>query len=116
MAFDLKSYENQARLSVALAVLAMVAIAGAAILILPQYKPEFGIAVRAGRRFYLILAALGAAFTLSIIGFAFGFHSAGQKRNKMSGLSWAGFFMNAGAITLALSVFVFFWLVKFVVS
>jgi hypothetical protein len=112
--FNLKAYENQARVSVILALGAVIGSIGAAYLMIRVYSPDYGIPIKMmGTRFILIMAGLGGAFALATIGFFFGFHSAGQKRNSMSRLSWMGFFLNAGAITLALSLLAIFWFMKF---
>ena len=86
MAFNLKRYEDQARLSVILAIVAFVAALGAAAVMIKIYSPDFvGFPVKMNsKRFLAIMGALGMAGLASLIGFLVGFGSAGQKRNTQS--------------------------------
>ena len=110
MAFKIKTYEGQAKLSVILAVIggffALVALGG----ILRNFDPSTGW-VRYGTK-GIFMPALGGclmlALALAAIGFFVGLNSAGQRRNKRSRLSWTGFFLNALVIMFALCAGVFF--------
>ncbi|RMF77113.1 MAG: hypothetical protein D6744_11640 [Planctomycetota bacterium] len=114
MAAKINQYERQARIS-----LIMAAIGGlfALFLIFAVFQnfhlENFEIPYsNKGYRLYAILAAIAVTGLTTATGFFTGFNSAGHKRNKLSHLSWAGFFLNAAIATIALCVFVFFWLAK----
>jgi hypothetical protein len=106
VAFKIKTYEEQAKLSVILAAIggffALVALGG----ILRNFDASTGW-VRYGTK-TIFMPALGGclvlALALAAIGFFVGLNSAGQRRNKRSRLSWTGFFLNALVIVLALCV------------
>lgn len=113
VAFNLKAYESQAKFSVVIGVLAAGALFATTFLILQRFDFEsFTIPMRR-TRFFVILGGIAVALALAFTGFMVGFNSAGQKRNKQSRLSWMGFFLNAAAMALALSAFVFFWMTKY---
>ncbi len=108
-------YERNAKLSVGLAALGGLAALAAMAMVLQNLhtEPSFEVRYAAGsKRFMAILGATAVALLAGTIGFFTGLSSAGHKRNKLSHLSWTGFFSNAGVLTIAMSVFVFFWLAK----
>jgi hypothetical protein len=110
VALKIKTYEEQAKLSVILAVIgslfALAALGG----VLRNFDPSTGW-VRFGTK-SMFMPALGICLLLAVaftaIGFSVGLHSAGQRRNKRSRLSWTGFFLNAAVLMFALCVGVFF--------
>jgi len=110
VAFKIKTYEEQAKLSVILAVIggffALVALGG----VLRNFDPSTGW-VRYGTK-SIFMPALGIclllALALAAAGFFVALHSAGQRRNKRSRLSWTGFFLNAVVLMFALCVGAFF--------
>ncbi len=55
-----------------------------------------------------LLVCIALAGGLSVIGLALGFNSAGQRRNKNSGESWAGFFLGTAVLSLTIILFVTF--------
>lgn len=114
MALNLRKFENQATLSVLLAgASAILAVAGAGLMLRNLKWQQFIIVFRSNSMFQpAVLGALGLALLVGIIGFGIAFNSAGQKRNSKSRLSWIGFFLNAGALTLALIAVVFFMLLR----
>jgi hypothetical protein len=109
-----KTYEDQARLSVILAILSMLAGLAAVGLILRNLDAElFFVNFRKSGLFLPImglglLVALGAGAG----GFFLGLHTAGQSRNKATNLSWLGFFGSAASLTIALSAGVFFFFTR----
>ena len=115
MAANTSQYENQARLSVFLAVVAGLASIAAALLLFRNYKADVGqIVYLAGGKFILIFGgAILVALLAAAAGFLLGFNSAGQKRNTKPQLSWTGFFLNAAMMTLGLSIFVVFFVLRF---
>lgn len=110
-----KSYESQAQLSVILGVIGGACTLVAAGAVFQRFDLQ-SFWVRYSKESILLPAVIGTllfALAASTIGFFVGLHSAGQRRNKRSRLSWTGFFLNAGVITLALSTGVFFWIAKY---
>lgn len=116
MAFNLKTYEGQAKASVILAVISLLCSITAAVGILQRFSFEQFEIILKSKRFAMIMAVIGVAVIAGAIGFFMGLSGAGEKRNKASQLSWMGFFLNAGVITLALSLLAFFYLTKTVIS
>lgn len=106
--------EKQAVLSVVLASAGGLFVIAAAFFVLQHFNfQQFEVRYSPkGLRFPAILACVGLAGLAGTIGFFTGLNSAGHKRNKLSHLSWAGFFANSAVLTLALSVFVLFWFAK----
>lgn len=112
MAFNLRTYEAQAKLSVALAVLggaAAVVIAG---MIIRNFDAAAFYVTYNAKGPWLLIVALGLMVGLgaATAGFFIGLNSAGQKRNKLSALAWQGFFLNALVLVVLLgaAVFVYF--------
>jgi hypothetical protein len=117
VAARLNPYEKQALASAALAGLALLSTLALAVFIFSVYSPEMGVPYKqGGLRFYAIVGAAGLACAAGGIGFMVGLNSAGQKTNKRSQLSWLGFFASAGVLTVALCLFMFFWMLKDPVS
>lgn len=114
MAANANIYESQATWSISLAAVAALAVLGVAVLVLQRFDLEdFSVVMRAGgARFYAILGGIFLAGAASFVGSLLGFSSAGHKRNKKSGMSWAGFFLNAVLVAVTLCLFAFFWLTK----
>lgn len=114
MAFNLKKLENQAVLSVILAIVGGVCAVGGIGIILWKFKwQQFMLPFRAsGMLQPAVLGSLALSIGIGIAGFGVGFNSAGEKRNSKSRLSWIGFFLNAGVLALALIAAVFFMIVR----
>jgi hypothetical protein len=112
VAFKLKTYENQAKLSVWLAGVGGLAALGVLWMILRNLKAgevSFG----AGTLFQPVLGAgLFVGLAAATVGFFVALNSAGQRRNTKSALSWRGFFLNALVIALLLSAGVFFYFTR----
>jgi hypothetical protein len=115
MAMNLKSYEGQAKVSMYLGVLGVLGVLGAIVLLARNFSREnFWIAYRGSSMWLpLLLLAMLVAVGAGVVGFFLSLHSAGQRRNTRSDLSWRAFFLNALVITLALSVGVFFWITRY---
>lgn len=117
MAAKLNVHEKQALASAALAGVGLLSTLALAVFIFSVYHPEVGVPYRTGGlRYIAILGATGLACTAGVIGLLVGLTSAGHKMNKRSQLSWLGFFTSAGVITVALCLFIFFWMMKDPVS
>jgi len=63
-------------------------------------------------RFYGILIATFLALGASTVGFFLSLNAAGRRRNRLSGLAWRMFFVNAALIMITLCVFVLFWFAR----
>lgn len=110
MKLNLRSYETQARLSVALAIAGGLGALGGAFGVLYHFSWDHFLLSYdpRGARLPMIGGALFVALAASVAGFCVGLNSAGQRRNKQSRLSWIGFFMNAAVLALALMIAFFF--------
>lgn len=103
--FSLRRYDTQARMSVAVAIVSLVSLAATCGLIFRHVDfSQFLIIYGNNTRKLLIYS--GGALTLLLAGIAFGFgiNSAGQRRNDKQQLSWLGFFISAGVLTMTLIV------------
>jgi len=105
------SYETQAKISVALAIVGGLSAVVAAACILQRLDLEtFLFTYEAqGRRFLVIMAGLAVGLVTGGIGFLVGLNSAGQRLNKQNRLSWTGFFLSAAVIALTLCVGILLW-------
>lgn len=115
MAFNLRNYENQAKFSIGLAAAGGVFLLGALATIIKvfdwsnfwlPYKPT-------AKRIIIIGIGLLVALAAGVVGFFVALNSAGQKRNKLSRLSWTAFFLNAALLTLSLTTALFCFLTKY---
>ncbi|MBK9127720.1 MAG: hypothetical protein IPM13_07945 [Phycisphaerales bacterium] len=104
------TYEKQARLSVLLAGVAGLGALAALGLVLRNFRADAGMTVYSGKGMWLPVLGLTLLFSFAAAGTGLflGLNGAGQKRNTKSSLSWLGFFLSAGVITLAAIVGVFF--------
>lgn len=106
------TYEMQAKLSVALAIVGGLSALLAAFFILSKFDYQtflFTYNVQ-GKRFLVIVAGLAVGLLTGGIGFLVGLNSAGQRLNKQNRLSWTGFFLSEAVIALTISIGIFlFW-------
>lgn len=114
MAFNLRKYENQAKLSVSLAIFSVVCAIGAIGLLLRNFEPADRFTYYSPRSLWFpaMLGMLFFALATGAIGFLVGLLSAGQRRNQAVGTSWAGFFLSAASITVALCAGLFFYFTR----
>lgn len=110
----LNAQERQAKVSVVMAAVGgLFAIAGTIFVLQALNFEHFEVRYNPnGLRLPIVVISIGLAGLAGTIGLFAGLSSAGHKRNKLSRLSWAGFFSSAVVLTLAMSVFVFFWMAK----
>lgn len=113
-----RSYEQQAKLSVVLAVVGGVCLLAGAFCVFQAFDPQnFWVVYNPrGKRILAIGGALFLAMAAGGVGFLVGLNSAGQRQNTRNGLSWTGFFLNAAVIALTLSCGVFFYLTKYAIE
>lgn len=110
MAFKVKTYEDQAKLSVWLGALGGLAILGVLFLMFRNFDRATFYVTYNPSGFWLPTLGVGllVALVASTIGFFVALNSAGQRRNTRSVLSWQAFFLNAAIITVTLSAAAFF--------
>jgi hypothetical protein len=110
VAFKLKTYENQAKLSVGLALLGGLAIVGVLVLMFRNFdRAAFYVTYNPqGLWLPLVGGGLLVALAAGTVGFFVALNSAGQRRNTRSALAWQGFFLNAVIITVTLAAMAFF--------
>ena len=115
MAVRRNVYEKQAVLSVVLALAGGVCTLAGAVFMLQAFKPEDFQVVYDPRsiRMPAIAGALAVGLAGGAFGFLLGMLSVGQKTNKRERLSWTGFFLGAGVVTLSLCCGVFFILTRY---
>jgi len=108
------TFEQQARLSVILAAVGAVSWLGMVGLLLRNFTPQTFWVTYNPKSLYLPVLGLTLLVSLaaSTAGFFIGLHSAGQRRNTRSGLSWLGFFLSAGMLTLTLCAALFFYFAR----
>lgn len=112
---NLRRFEVQARVGMALSIISAVPMLFAAYLVFTRFKPELGqIVYGSGGKFLpaffgMVVASLLPAF----IGFVLGLNSAGQRRNEASRQSWLGFFLGGAILTLDIILVLAFLLLRF---
>lgn len=112
MARDKKasSYEVQAKAGMALAALGALSALALCVCVFWRFRfDEFTATYMAGGlRFYVILVAALGGLATGAIGFFLSLNAAGRRRNPLSNVAWAAFFVNAGVLLVTLCVFVVF--------
>jgi hypothetical protein len=114
VSFNLKSYEDQAKLSMGLAVLGGVVVLGVIVLLGRNFDRVAFFVNYNPKGIWLPLVGAGILLSLlaGTVGFFIGLNSAGQRRNARSALSWKGFFLNALVIIVTLSTGIFFYFTR----
>jgi pilus assembly protein TadC len=107
-------YETQAKVSLVLAVIGGLSALALVAFVFRRFDwGEFAAIYLAGSlRYYAILGAAAVAFITGVIGFFVALNSAGQKRNSLSNLAWATFFLHSAILLVTLCVFVVFWFAR----
>ena len=118
MALKLKTYEDQAKLSVALGALGVLAAAAMIALLVWKFDHVTFFVTYNSQGPFLPILGLGllGGLAAGVTGFFVGLHSAGQRRNTRSALAWQGFFLNAIVLTLVISAAAFFFFTRNSVS
>lgn len=107
-------HETQARVSLLLAVVGGLSCVALMVLAFRRFEwSDFAVKYLEGSwRYYAVFIAGFVAAAASTVGFFVALHSAGQKRNELSGLAWKMFFLNAVVITLTLCTIAVFWFAR----
>lgn len=112
---SLRRFDVQANYACILSLASVVPCLGAAFFALRNYRHELGQIVF-GTKGYFVPVFLGCLL-LSIIpgtiGFVLGWNSAGQRRNDKPKLSWIGFFVGGGVLTVNLILLIAFMMLRF---
>jgi hypothetical protein len=109
-------HELQAKVGTLLAAVGTLSAALLVVSVLWNFQIEGGevaaVYLAGGRRFYVILGSTFLGLATGGIGFFVSLNSAGQKRNPLSQLAWAAFFLNAAVVLVTMCAFVVFWIAK----
>lgn len=107
-------HETQAKVSLLLAVVGVLSALALIVCVFWRFDFESFTAYYAGGslRSYVIIASTVVGIFAGGTGFFVGLNSAGQRRNRLSGLAWLTFFVHSAVITVTLCLFVIFWLAK----
>jgi hypothetical protein len=109
--FSLRRFEDQARASVALGIVACVSLIFQAGMVFRHI--DWGqkvILYGSSSRRYLVMMTAALSILIGIAALGLGLNSAGQRRNEKPKLSWTGFFLGAGVICLAIIFYIAFHL------
>lgn len=118
MAFKLRSYEDQARLSVIMAVLGcLAALAVLGLLAWKFDRSTFFVPYNARGPFLsLVGVGLVGGVLVAGIGFFVALNSAGQRRNTLSAVAWKAFFANALVLTVLISSAIFLYFTRYPIT
>ena len=112
--FNLRRFDVQARVSVIASALSLL-VAGMMIPMVFKHFHRESLMIyyspKTSRELVIFITAL-VAIAFGVCGCGFGFNSAGQRRNDKQGLSWIGFFLGPGAITVTCLLLSVFWFGK----
>ena len=110
---SLRRFDVQAKWAVWFSLLSIVPFLGALGVAFRNWKGELRLIVYGHPAIMVsILGGCGLAMLLSFFGVVLGFNSAGQRRNDRQRQSWAGFFLGAVMLALALILLAGFWLLR----
>jgi tellurite resistance protein TehA-like permease len=109
--FSLRRFEDQAKASIVLGIVACVSLVVQAAMVF-RHVDWSDVVIIYGNpsRRYLVLATTAISFLIGVSALGLGLNSAGQRRNEQPKLSWAGFFLGAGVICLTVIIFMLFYL------
>lgn len=104
----------QATWAMAIALAAVLPVAGAVTLLLRNYRRELGAITYRPDSAYLpaLAACLVTGALLAAVAVALGFNSAGHRRNDKGARSWFGFFVGGVCLTLAIVVAMAFLMLR----
>jgi len=108
--FSLRRYDTQATLAMWCSLAAVVPLLALVMFIFQHLSWDEWIVYYGPTRQIAILGATGVTLGLAAIGFGLGYNSAGQRRNDKPQRSWIGFFVGALVASLAIALFLFFWI------
>ena len=100
---NLRRYDVQATVAMALALFSLLPLSGASYLLIRNYRSELGAITYRSESLFLpaLLACLALAAMTSLVAIFFGYNSAGQRRNEKPLRSWTGFLIGSLSLTVA---------------
>jgi hypothetical protein len=108
--FSLRRFEDQARASVVLGIVACVSLLVQAAMVFRHIDwAQVVILYGSSSRRYLVLVMTAINLLIGLTALGLGLNSAGQRRNEKPKLSWAGFFIGAGVVCLTTIFFLTFY-------
>lgn len=110
---SLRRFDVQAKWSIRLSALSVVTCALVAVLLARNWSSSLQQIVYGNPIYqFVILGVSALTMLLSFFGIVLGFNSAGQRRNEKQRLSWAGFFLGTGVLSLAFILLAAFMLLR----
>ncbi len=108
---SLRRYDVQARASLIVSILSVLAMASLALLLLRNYDFDLHAVIYAKKSYYspMFFAGTSATMLLSAIGLVLGFNSAGQRRNDVQTRSWIAYFLSVAVLSGSIVCFCIFW-------
>lgn len=115
---SIRNFDVQAKWSLVFSVASALCCLVFLALLLRNYQGDIRqIIYRADGKYQpMVMAAAALTMLLSAVGLAFGFNSAGQRRNDKQMFSWLGFFGGAGVLALAVVLCAAFVLLRMPVT
>ena len=112
--FSLRRPETQASSAMICALVSLVCLLGLAVLVFRNFHAETLSVMYSSRslRMPAILVAAMLSGTLALLGFGFGWSSAGNRRNFRNRQSWLGFFIGGFGMCATVVLFALFYLWK----
>jgi len=110
---SLRRFDVQARYAAATAVGSILPLAAALMIVMRNYNFDLRqIVYRQNTYVVALLACLGLSALAGIAACVLGFNSADQRVNDRPKLSWLGFFLGGGVVTLDLVILVAFFMLR----
>jgi len=112
--FDsLRRFDVQARYAAAMALGSILPMVAAVTIVMRNYNGDLRqIVYRQNTYVVALLACLGVSAFLGIVASILGFNSADQRVNDKPKLSWLGFFLGVGVVTLDVLILVAFVMLR----
>ena len=107
--FSLRRFEDQAKASVVLGIVACVSLVAQATMVFRHIDTSQWVIIYGNmNRKYLVMITTAICLLIGVAALGLGFNSAGQRRNEKPQWSWTGFFLGAAVICFAVIFFVVF--------
>ena len=112
---SLRRFDVQAKWAVLFSTASVLCCLAFAFLLLRNWKGDVQQIIFRGDSMYqpVVVVCAGLSMLLALFGATLGFNSAGQRRNDKQKLSWTGFFVGAGVLSVSLVLFTAFYLFRF---
>ncbi|MGB0716636.1 MAG: hypothetical protein ACPGXK_12195 [Phycisphaerae bacterium] len=108
-----RRFDVQAKYAATLAVVSVLPFLASVIVAVRNYKSDIGRIIYQNSTYAMVLLGCAAtAMGLAAIAVILGFNSAGQRINERQNLSWLGFFLGGGVLTLSFIVVIAFMMLR----